>query len=135
MRVAVIGAGGVGGYFGARLAAAGEEVVLVARGGHAAAMREHGLRVLSPLGDVTVRPVTLLDDLAKPGWFDVVLIAVKMYDLDAAAERARALVNGEAAVVPLQNGGRRRRSSPSGSAAGRCAAVWPTSQVPSRAPA
>lgn len=104
MRIAVIGAGGVGGYFGARLAAAGEEVVFVARGEHAAAIRERGLQVLSPLGDLTVRPATLLDDLEKPGWFDVVLIAVKMYDLDAAAERARTLVNGEAAVVPLQNG-------------------------------
>jgi 2-dehydropantoate 2-reductase len=104
MRIAVIGTGGVGGYFGARLAAAGEEVVFAARGDHAAAIREHGLEVLSPLGDLLVRPATLLDDLDKPGWFDVALIAVKMYDLDAAAERARTLVNGEAAVVPLQNG-------------------------------
>ena len=63
MRIAVIGTGAVGGYFGGRLAAAGAEVVFAARGRTAEPLRANGLRILSPLGDATVQPVTLLEDL------------------------------------------------------------------------
>ncbi|MDF1585613.1 ketopantoate reductase family protein [Marinimicrococcus flavescens] len=103
MRVAVIGAGAVGGYFGARLAAGGAGLAFVARGAHGAAMRSHGLRLLSPRGDLHLEPVRLLGEEARER-FDAVLIAVKMYDLEAAARRAAALVASDGVVVPLQNG-------------------------------
>lgn len=103
MRVAVIGAGGVGGYFGARLAAGGADVAFVARGAHGEAMRRDGLRVLSARGDLHLAKVRLLDEEAKEP-FDAVLIAVKMYDLEAAARRAVALTGPRTVVVPLQNG-------------------------------
>ena len=104
MKIAVLGAGGVGGYFGARLAADGNEVTFVARGAHAQAMRERGLRVLSPLGDLHVQPVRLLDDPLETGLVDIVLVAVKMYDLEQAAQAVRPLLQVDTAVVPLQNG-------------------------------
>ncbi|MDX6752551.1 2-dehydropantoate 2-reductase [Geminicoccaceae bacterium 1502E] len=103
MRVAVIGAGAVGGYFGARLAAGGAELAFVARGAHGAAMRSHGLRLLSARGNLHLEAVRLLEEEARER-FDAVLIAVKMYDLEAAAQRAAALVAGDGVVVPLQNG-------------------------------
>ena len=85
MRIAVLGAGGVGGYFGARLAADGNDVTFIARGAHAAAMREQGLQVLSPAGDLHLQPVKLHEDWRTTGLVDIVLVAVKMYDLDDAA--------------------------------------------------
>ncbi len=84
-RFAVMGAGGVGGYFGGRLAAAGADVAFVARGAHLAAMRERGLTVLSPLGDATVDPVEASDDPAALGPADFVLFTVKIYDTEDAA--------------------------------------------------
>lgn len=104
MRIAVVGAGSVGGYLGARLAAAGAEVRLVARGAHLAAIRAHGLAVRSPLGDVHV-DVPATDDAAEIGACDVVLVGVKAYDLeDAAAAHLPHLVGPGSVVVPLQNG-------------------------------
>jgi len=73
MRIAVMGAGGVGGYFGARLAHAGHDVAFIARGAHLAAMRERGLSVKSALGDVHLPKPTVTHDPATLGWFDVVL--------------------------------------------------------------
>lgn len=102
MRIAVIGTGGVGGYFGARLARAGCEVHFAARGAHAAAIRERGLSVRSPLGDVHVHPARVLEPGAGP--FDVVLVAVKLYDLEEAARGLAPWVGPETAVVTLQNG-------------------------------
>lgn len=105
MKIAVMGTGAVGGYFGARLAVAGHDVTFVARGAHAAAIREHGLHVLSTNGDLHVRPTRLYDpaaDTDEPR--DVVLVAVKMYDLADAAATIRPLVGAGTVVVPLENG-------------------------------
>ena len=104
MRVAVMGSGGLGGFFGGLLARAGEDVTFIARGAHLEAIRARGLAVRSPLvGDFTVHaPAT-----ANPGEIgpvDLVLVGVKTYDLDAAAVQLRPLVGPETLVLPLQNG-------------------------------
>ncbi|HEX2170933.1 MAG TPA: 2-dehydropantoate 2-reductase [Dehalococcoidia bacterium] len=104
MRLAVMGAGGVGGYFGARLAQAGEDVTFIARGAHLAAMRESGLRVTSALGDCTITPAQATDDPAAIGPVDYVLFSVKMYDTESAAEAIRPLIGPDTAVISLQNG-------------------------------
>jgi 2-dehydropantoate 2-reductase len=103
MKIAVIGAGGVGGYFGARLAAAGEEVVFIARGAHLAAIREHGLSVASANGDALVR-VGATADPAEVGEVDWVWIAVKLWDTASAAELAKPMVGAGTTVVSFQNG-------------------------------
>jgi 2-dehydropantoate 2-reductase len=103
MRIAVYGAGGVGGYFGGRLAQAGAEVYLLTRGAHLQALREHGLRVRSVKGDFEVQaPAT--DDPADIGPCDFVLFCVKTFDTDAAAARLGPLMGEGTAVVSLQNG-------------------------------
>ena len=78
MRIAVIGAGGVGGFFGGKLAQAGHDVTFVARGRHLAALRERGLVVESSLGNATVRKATFGDDLAQVGPCDFVMLCVKL---------------------------------------------------------
>ena len=84
MRFAILGSGGVGGYYGARLARAGHDVTFIARGAHLAAIREHGLTVRSPaLGDFTVRAAAE-EDPSRIGAVDVVIVAVKAYDNDTA---------------------------------------------------
>ncbi|MEW6754350.1 MAG: ketopantoate reductase family protein [Candidatus Latescibacterota bacterium] len=104
MRVAVVGAGGVGGYYGALLARAGAQVCLLARGPHLAAIREGGLRVRSELaGDWTVRP-RATDDPSRVGPADLVLFCVKAYDLEAAAVQCRPMVLPDTLVIPVQNG-------------------------------
>ena len=103
MKVVVVGAGGVGGYFGGRLAAAGHDVAMVARGPHLAALQEHGLRVSSVKGDFAVR-VDASEDPAAFGPCDVVLFCVKAYDTDAAAGRLAPVLGRDTAVVSLQNG-------------------------------
>jgi 2-dehydropantoate 2-reductase len=104
MRIAVMGTGGVGGYFGARLAQGGHEVAFVARGRHLAAMRERGLRVTSALGDVHLAKPTVGDDPAALGWFDVILFAVKLWDTEAAAEAVKPMLAAGGVVIPFQNG-------------------------------
>jgi 2-dehydropantoate 2-reductase len=103
VRVAIVGVGGVGGYFGGRLAAAGEEVHLVARGVHLDAIRQHGLRVKSVGGEFDVR-IHATDDTAQIGPVDHVLFCVKSYDTASAAPALRPLLHEETAVVSLQNG-------------------------------
>jgi 2-dehydropantoate 2-reductase len=103
VRIAVYGAGGVGGYFGGRLAQAGAEVYFIARGAHLQALREHGLRVRSVKGDFDV-PAPATDDPAEVGPCDFVLFCVKTFDTDAAAARLGPLIGGGTAVVSLQNG-------------------------------
>jgi 2-dehydropantoate 2-reductase len=103
MKIGVMGAGGVGGYYGARLALAGAEVGLIARGDHLAAIRESGLRVRADDGDSTVR-VTASDDPAEIGPCDAVLFCVKSYDTDQAAALIGPLLKPETGVVSLQNG-------------------------------
>jgi 2-dehydropantoate 2-reductase len=104
MRIAIVGAGGVGGYFGSRLIASGEEVVFIARGAHLDAMRESGLRIQSPKGDLHVRDLRATSDPATVGAVDVVLLTVKMYDLEAAVALLRPLIGENTVVVTLQNG-------------------------------
>ena len=103
MKIGIVGAGGVGGYYGARLASAGAEVGLIARGDHLAAIREHGLRVRADDADFTVR-VAASDDPADIGPCDAVLFCVKSYDTDQAAALLGPLLKPETGVVSLQNG-------------------------------
>ena len=104
MRIAVVGTGGVGAYFGGRLAQAGESVAFVARGAHLLAMRESGLRVDSVAGDFVVAPVEASDDPARIGPVDVVLVGVKAWQVSEAARTMGPLLGPRTFVVPLQNG-------------------------------
>lgn len=104
MRVAVMGAGGVGGYFGARLAQAGHEVAFIARGRHLLAMKERGLLVTSALGDVRLPRPVVTDDPSTMGWFDAVLFAVKLWDTESAAAAIKPLLAAGGVVIPFQNG-------------------------------
>jgi 2-dehydropantoate 2-reductase len=104
MRIAVVGTGGVGGYFGGRLAQAGEDVVFLARGTHLRAIQEHGLQVESADGDFTVCPAQATDDPAQIGPVDLVLLTVKGWQVPQAIETMRPLVGSESFVVPLLNG-------------------------------
>lgn len=104
MRIAVMAAGAVGGYFGARLAQAGHEVTFVARGRQLEALSSYGLRVQSPLGDMHLSRVEVTDDPATIGTVDLVLFTVKLWDTSAAAESVKPLLGPETAVVSFQNG-------------------------------
>ncbi len=104
MKIAVVGAGGVGGYLGGLLARAGHEVALIARGDHLGALREHGLQVQSVHGDFHVKPIAATDRPADIGPVELTICTVKTYDLDNAAEAMRPLVGPSTAVLPLQNG-------------------------------
>jgi 2-dehydropantoate 2-reductase len=86
MRIAVFGTGGVGGYFGGRLAQAGEEVIFIARGKHLAAIKADGLRVNSVLGDFVIKPAQASDNPAQVGPVDVVLVCVKAWQVASAAQ-------------------------------------------------
>src|SRR5205085_1646267 len=96
--------GGVGGYFGGRLAASGADVIFLARGAHLEAMHAHGLRIASPKGDVHLPRVQAAADIRDIGPVDVVLFAVKLYDTDSALAALPPLIGSNTVVVPLQNG-------------------------------
>ncbi len=104
MRVAVFGAGAVGGYVGSRLAQGGADVSFIARGEHLDAMRERGLTLITPEGDRSTITVQATDDPAKVGPVDVVLFLVKSYDTEAAARRLSPLIGEGTGVISLQNG-------------------------------
>jgi 2-dehydropantoate 2-reductase len=104
MRIAVVGAGGVGGYFGGRLAESGADVTFLARGAHLDAMRERGLRIISPKGAVHLPRVQAVGDARAVGAVDIVLFAIKLYDTDSALAAIAPLVGPVTAVIPLQNG-------------------------------
>lgn len=104
MRIAIFGTGGVGGYFGGRLAQAGEDVVFIARGKHLQALRAHGLRVDSIKGDFVVQPVQATDDPTQIRLVDVILVGVKAWQVPEAVEAMRPMVGPQTFVVPLQNG-------------------------------
>src|ERR1051326_7100422 len=104
MRIAVMAAGAVGGYFGARLAAAGHDVAFIARGAHRDAMRQNGLRIESPLGDLHLPKVNVTDDPKQVGPVDVVLFAVKLWDTEKAAELTKPMVGPNTRVITVQNG-------------------------------
>jgi 2-dehydropantoate 2-reductase len=104
MRIAVIGAGGVGGGFGAALAKAGADVTFLARGAHLAAMKSAGLKVTGPRGDTHLVPTQATDDPAEIGPVDIVLFCVKLWDVESAGERIKPLIGPNTGVIPLQNG-------------------------------
>jgi len=104
VRIAVIGAGGLGGYFGARIALGGRaDVHFVARGAHLAAMREQGLRIEGPTPLHLPAP-SVTDDPRTIGAVDVVMLCVKLWDTEAAIEQARSLMGPASAIVSFQNG-------------------------------
>jgi 2-dehydropantoate 2-reductase len=103
VRIAIVGAGAIGGYIGARLARAGADVVLYARGAHLRAMQERGLRVSSPDGDFDVRP-EVAADLAAIGKVDVVFLGVKAHSLTALAPQLHPLFGADTVVISTQNG-------------------------------
>jgi 2-dehydropantoate 2-reductase len=104
MRIAVIGAGGVGGAFGAALAKAGADVTFVARGAHLEAMRSEGLRIEGPRGDTHLVPTQATSDPASIGPVDYVLFCVKLWDVESAGAAIKPLVGPATAVITLQNG-------------------------------
>lgn len=104
MRIAIFGAGGVGGYFGGRLAQAGEDVVFIARGDHLKTMLKQGLKVDSVKGDFLVKPVQATGDSAQVGIVDVVLVCVKAWQVPEAAEAIRPMIGADTVALPLQNG-------------------------------
>ena len=104
MRIAVMAAGAVGGYFGARMAAAGHDVHFIARGAHLDAIRKNGLTIESPLGNLNVKDAKATDDPAKVGAVDIVLFAVKLWDTEKASEQAKPLIGPGTRVITLQNG-------------------------------
>jgi 2-dehydropantoate 2-reductase len=104
MRIAVVGAGGVGGAYGAALAKAGADVTFIARGAHLAAMKSAGLKVISPRGDTHLVPTHATDDPASIGKVDIALFCVKLWDVESAGEKIKPLIGPDTAVIPLQNG-------------------------------
>ncbi len=104
MRIAVVGAGGVGGYFGAKLAQAGEDVTFIARGATLDTLRHNGIRVDSILGDFALDRVNATDDASAVGPVDAVLVAVKAWQVAGIAPSLKPLLGSETAVVPLENG-------------------------------
>jgi 2-dehydropantoate 2-reductase len=104
LRIAIMGSGGVGAYVGGRLAAAGQDVTFIARGAHLRAISEHGLRIRSARGDVTIRPAQATDDPASIGPVDLVIFAVKLYDTEVAAAAIEQLLGPRTGVVTFQNG-------------------------------
>src|SRR5579871_2611219 len=104
MRIAVVGAGGVGGGFGAALAKAGADVTFIARGAHLAAMKKDGLRITGGRGEIHLQPTKATDDPRQVGAVDYVLFCVKLWDVESAGEHIRPLVGANTAVIPLQNG-------------------------------
>src|SRR3981189_800229 len=104
MRIAVVGAGGVGGGFCAALAKAGADVTFSARGAHLAAMKRAGLKVQGGRGETHLVPTHATDDPAGIGTVDIVLFCVKLWDVESAGLAIKPLVGPDTAVIPLQNG-------------------------------
>ena len=104
MKIAIYGSGGVGGFFGARLAQAGNEVHFIARGAHLRAMKEKGLRVESGAGNIHLAKPNLHEDPAEIGPVDIVMYAVKLGDVESAAHKLKPLLHERTLVIPFQNG-------------------------------
>ena len=104
MRVAIYGTGGAGGYLGAQLARIAEDVTFIARGQHLAAIQSHGLCVETPAGEIVIQPAKATDDPTQVGLVDVVLLGVKVWQVDEAARKIRPMVGPATFMVPLQNG-------------------------------
>jgi 2-dehydropantoate 2-reductase len=104
MKIAIIGAGGVGGFFGARLQQAGADVHFVARGAHLAAMRADGLTIESPLGDIHLPRVNATSEPADVGTADIVWLSVKLWDMETAIRSMRPLMGPDTGIISFQNG-------------------------------
>ncbi len=104
MKIAVVGAGGIGGYIGGRLAESGHDVVLIARGNHLKAINDHGLRIESPLGNAHLKDIRAVEQIADAGLVDLVLVTVKLPDLDQIAKEIPTLLAPQTRIVTLQNG-------------------------------
>ncbi|GET23249.1 ketopantoate reductase family protein [Prolixibacter denitrificans] len=104
MKIAVIGAGGVGGYFGGRLAQAGNEVTFLVRGAHLEAMRTVGLTVKSVLGDFHLDNVQATDDIETIGKVDLIIIGLKAWQVKDMAVQLDGLIGEQTVILPLQNG-------------------------------
>ena len=104
MRFAVFGTGAVGGYFGARLAQAGHEVIFIARGAHLQAIRKNGLKIDSLAGDFLIHPAQASDQIKDVDPVDVVILGVKTWQTTDAAKQMRSMLNPDSLVLPLQNG-------------------------------
>src|SRR5215510_8923036 len=104
MRIAVVGAGGVGAGYGAALAKAGADVTFIARGAHLEAMKSKGLKLESPRGDIHLVPTQATDNPGTVGPVDVVLFCVKLWDVETAGAAIKPMIGRDTAVIPLQNG-------------------------------
>jgi 2-dehydropantoate 2-reductase len=104
MRIVIFGTGGVGGYFGGRLARAGEDVTFVARGEHLRAIKVNGLKVDSTDGDFVINPAKATDDVSHMGEVDLVILGVKAWQVPEAARAIKPIVGAQTTVLPLQNG-------------------------------
>ena len=104
MKIVIMGTGGVGGYFGAKLANAGHDVGFIARGKHLAIIKKNGLKVISELGDMIIHPVKASDNPLDFKMADIILFCVKSYDAKSSAELIKPIVGPETAVIPFLNG-------------------------------
>ena len=104
MKIAIVGTGGVGGYFGARLAQAGNDVTFVARGAHGKAIAQKGLQLLSPQGNYFVEKASVVDSPQKLSSPDLVLIGTKAWQVKDAAQQLREVISDDTVLIPLQNG-------------------------------
>jgi 2-dehydropantoate 2-reductase len=105
MKIVMMGSGGVGGFFGGRLARAGHDVTFIARGAHLQALREHGLTIENePQGNIHVPKVRVTDDPASAGVADAIIFSVKLWDTEAAARAIKPIIGPHTGVVSLQNG-------------------------------
>lgn len=104
MRIAVMGSGGVGGYFGARLVKGGADVVFIARGAHLAAMRQHGLRIENDREPIELSKIDVTDDASRIGRVDLILFAVKLWDTEAAARSLLPAIGPDTGLISFQNG-------------------------------
>src|SRR5579872_2263555 len=107
MRIALIGAGGIGAIYGAALAKAGADVTFVARGAHLAAMQQNGLKIEGDRGETSIRPCQATDDIesiSEDGPADFILICTKLWDIESVGKQIRPIVGDATTVVPLQNG-------------------------------
>lgn len=104
MRIAIMGSGGVGAYVGARLQAAGEDVVFIARGAHLLALQQQGLAIEGPVHPLRLDKVEASEDPARVGPVDLIVFAVKLWDTEAAARALRPMIGPETRILTLQNG-------------------------------
>jgi len=104
MKIGIIGTGGVGGYFGGKLARAGHEVIFIARGAHLKAIQQNGLQVKSINGNFTIQPAYATDHLEALKGADLILFGVKAWQIKDIGEQLKGIIDGKTVLLPLQNG-------------------------------